>query len=121
MSKQFNRLLENLEKRVHDLQENVKGMNKSEVMRQLNVCSAFLNNLSTQAIIQGIDLDAFRGRMSDVHTGLIEIQEELERLPWYKHVFKAIRKVLRVVCDLLGYPNLGDLLDPPDDTPLLLY
>jgi hypothetical protein len=121
MSRQFNHYLMNLEKRVTRLEKNIKRWPKQEVIRDLRVCHSFLNQLSTYAIVNDVDLDDYRDRMTEVHESLLEILEEVERKPWYKKAVGLLKAIVRAVCDLLGVPSLGKYLAPPnDDDPLLL-
>jgi hypothetical protein len=115
MSRQFNNYLVNLEKRVNRLETNIKRWPKQEIVRDLRVCHSFLSQLSTYAIVNDVDLDDYRDRISEIHASLLDIQEEIERKPWYKKAVGLLKAIVRAVCDLLGVPSLGKYLAPPDD------
>ncbi len=119
MSEQFEKFLGSLEIKVASLIRRMHRITKEILKSELNTCRAFLSNLHTYALQHQVDLDAYYDRISAIHDGLVTIQEEIERQPWWQKLLSLVRKTIVIVLDLLGLPNISGLLSAPDD-PLLL-
>lgn len=120
MHEQFFTWLRKLEKRVRYTRNNMHDMSKGMLARELNICNSFLNNLQTYAMVEDIDIDTYYDRVSNLHDALVDIQDEIERVPWFKKLVSLVRRLVAVAFDFVGFSGVSKLLMPPDSEPPLL-
>jgi len=120
MHEQFFTWLRKLEKRVRYTRNNMHDMSKGMLARELNICNSFLNNLQTYAMVEDIDIDTYYDRISNLHDALVDIQDEIERVPWFKKLVSLVRRLVAVAFDFVGFSGVSKLLMPPDSEPPLL-